>query len=47
MNGNRGDFQNMPGHLVAEHLMAAATAKLNNQKYDFPGDVRFPIKNFE
>lgn len=47
MNRNPEDYGLMPGRRVAEHLLAAESARMRNETYDFPGGVRFPIKNFE
>lgn len=47
MNRNPEDFRLMAGRRVAEHLLAAETASLRNETYDFPGGLHFPINNFE
>lgn len=44
---DREDVENMTGHMVGRHLMAAGRASQRGQTYDFPGGVLFPLHRFE
>lgn len=41
------DVSNMSGKVVARHLYAAGLARKQGKEYDFPGYIKFPIKNSE